>query len=193
MAEGQDAPARHPLTLVGNGSDFTGRTAVTPRVPSHPHPVPIIAPSGSRLTRRESRSPAISRPISSDPTLGWPTAPQPRSPQPGDPIPMSYKPQRPEPSTPEGPGQRHPIRGGPHRRLDPWPARFRPVGEHTPIRGKARCTGRPHPPGPARCMRPGSRASVPLTFLWLSLRSGLYYYSNYSSVTAAPQLRWSFE
>jgi hypothetical protein len=30
-------------TCVGNAGDFTGRTAVTPRVPSHPHLVPAIA------------------------------------------------------------------------------------------------------------------------------------------------------
>ena len=30
-------------TLVGNASDFTGRTAASPRVPSHPHLTPITA------------------------------------------------------------------------------------------------------------------------------------------------------
>jgi hypothetical protein len=46
-------------TCVGNAGDFTGRTSVTPRVPSHPHLVPITArdvhndlPTASAVTRR---------------------------------------------------------------------------------------------------------------------------------------------
>jgi hypothetical protein len=46
-------------TCVGNAGDFTGRTAVSPRVPSHPHVVPLIG--RDQRKRREggfSRQPA---------------------------------------------------------------------------------------------------------------------------------------
>jgi hypothetical protein len=53
-------------TCVGNAGDFTGRTVVSPRVPSYPHLVPNIAltctndrPAASAVTRR----PCLYRPV----------------------------------------------------------------------------------------------------------------------------------
>jgi hypothetical protein len=50
-------------TCVGNAGDFTGRTAVTSRVPSHPDPVPIIGRDVHKRPVDSFRPPSASPPV----------------------------------------------------------------------------------------------------------------------------------
>jgi hypothetical protein len=54
-------------TCVGNAGDFTGRTAVASRVPSHPHLVPIIARDVHKWPADSFRRPPASLPVSPPP------------------------------------------------------------------------------------------------------------------------------
>jgi hypothetical protein len=54
-------------TCVGNAGDFTGRTSGSPRVLSHPHPVPVIA-----RDVRKRRADSFDRPLASPPVACCP-------------------------------------------------------------------------------------------------------------------------
>jgi hypothetical protein len=54
-------------TCVGNAGDFTGRTAVSPWVPSHPRPVPVIACDVHKRPVDSLRRPSASPPVPARP------------------------------------------------------------------------------------------------------------------------------
>jgi hypothetical protein len=64
IAAGQSLCGRDRIrTCVGNAGDFTGRTAITPRIPSHPDPVPIIGPDVHKRPVDSFRRPSASPPV----------------------------------------------------------------------------------------------------------------------------------